>query len=250
MISRHMASACVPINRHQMRQEELAVRLLGDTHLGKEQVILSYSQVATGHSVLNEELRRDDRKWLSICHIRKVNNAAAAICIFHLHDAARQGAPDALQVADRFHLLVNLRGAVQRLLERHRTCLPTESQITSLPAAAPGEVATRYDLHQQAYQSEPAPPRKADVIHGRAKRAIRLAHFEQVREFASQGMSIRAIARTLRMARQTVQKFVQADTFPERAPGWKPVRGSILDPFVPYLLTRWRQGCYNVATVS
>jgi len=47
------------------------------------------------------------------------------------------------------------------------------------------------------------------------------------------------------MARQTVQKYVQADRFPERAPGTKVVRGSILDPFVAYLLRRWREGCYN-----
>jgi hypothetical protein len=38
---------------------------------------------------------------------------------------------------------------------------------------------------------------------------------------------------------------VQAERFPERAPGTKVVRGRILDPFVPYLLPRWREGCYN-----
>ena len=38
-------------------------------------------------------------------------------------DAARQGAPDALQVADRFHLFCNLTQAIYRLLERFGTAL-------------------------------------------------------------------------------------------------------------------------------
>jgi transposase len=38
--------------------------------------------------------------------------------------AARAGAPQAQQVADKFHLLKNLREALQELLERKQSCLP------------------------------------------------------------------------------------------------------------------------------
>ena len=40
-------------------------------------------------------------------------------------EGATQGAPNAIQVADRWHLLSNLREAVQRLLDRHHKSLPT-----------------------------------------------------------------------------------------------------------------------------
>ncbi len=49
---------------------------------------------------------------------RTVNLAAAATLIFNLHDGARQGAPQAIQVADRWHLLATRREAVERVLTR------------------------------------------------------------------------------------------------------------------------------------
>jgi hypothetical protein len=39
-----------------------------------------------------------------------------------------------------------------------------------------------------------------------------------------------------------VRKFLQAETFPERR---RPERGSILDPYKPYILERWKAGCWN-----
>src|SRR5207247_3857854 len=44
-------------------------------------------------------------------------------------DGARQGAPDAVQVADRWHLLKNLGEALERLLQRHHPAL-TETAHT------------------------------------------------------------------------------------------------------------------------
>src|SRR5258708_25327387 len=55
--------------------------------------------------------------------IRKVKLAAAANLIFHLQHGARRGAPQAIQVADRFHLLLNLTAALQKLFERKRDSL-------------------------------------------------------------------------------------------------------------------------------
>lgn len=45
--------------------------------------------------------------------------------------AARKGAPQAQQVADRFHLLVNLRDGLKKLMERKQACLPEVEEVLS-----------------------------------------------------------------------------------------------------------------------
>jgi hypothetical protein len=50
------------------------------------------------------------------------------------------------------------------------------------------------------------------------------------------------------MARKTVRQFIRAQSFPERS---RPAfRGSLLDPYKPYLLKRGPQGCCNGAQLS
>jgi transposase len=46
-------------------------------------------------------------------------------------DGAMRGAPDAVQVADRFHLLQNVREMLQRLLERHQSALQAATKTKS-----------------------------------------------------------------------------------------------------------------------
>jgi transposase len=42
-----------------------------------------------------------------------------------------------------------------------------------------------------------------------------------------------------------VRKFLQAEATPPRSR--PPYRGSILDPYKPYILERWKSGCWNGA---
>jgi transposase len=51
------------------------------------------------------------------------------------------------------------------------------------------------------------------------------------------------IAQEVGIGRKTVSRWLQAGSFPERAPA--PRRPSILDPYEPYLRARWAAGCHN-----
>ena len=134
-------------------------------------------------------------------------------------DGARTGAPDAVQVADRFHLWQNLAKAVEKCAAAHRACLAG-------PPPAPEE-------------QSPAPP--APEPHGRpdptgkyAERTRR--HHELVQSLRAEGRGLREIARHLGWGLHTVQRLDRAATWQELADGrWQGPRPSKLDPFKPYL---------------
>jgi transposase len=74
-------------------------------------------------------------------------------------------------------------------------------------------------------------------------RTNRYARYEGVRALHQQAISQREIARRLHLSRQTVRKFLVAESFPERSRSAH--QGSILDPYKPYILERWKAGCWN-----
>jgi transposase len=148
-------------------------------------------------------------------------------------DGARTGAPQAVQVADRFHLWQNLAKAVERCVAAHRSCLAGPGPA---PAAA-GEPAASADP-AGAVRPEPA-GKYAD----RARR-----HHAIVHERLAQGRGLREIARHLGWGLHTVQRYARAVTWQELADGrWQGPRASVLDPFKPYLDQRTDQGCGNGA---
>lgn len=145
---------------------------------------------------------------------------------------ASEGAPQARQVADRWHLLHNLKQAVERLLLRRYARL---RKLPALPEAA--HVGT-HGCIRGAF-----PRTRGEQIASLASRQQRIALFEQVRCCAAEGMNIRQIARHLQISHNTVRKYVEQDDFPERAR--RPSAKSILDPYRCYLEGRLREGCEN-----
>jgi transposase len=93
--------------------------------------------------------------------------------------------------------------------------------------------------------SAPTPPEETP---SQINRSNRYARYEAVRTLHQQAFSQREIARRLKLSRQTVQRFLVAETFPERSR--PPYRGSILDPYKPYILERWQSGCWNGTQLS
>lgn len=157
-------------------------------------------------------------------------------------DGVRQGAPGAIQVADRFHLVKNLTEVLERVLQRHHAALATAAaQLTRTARAAalvsstpPDEVPPGGSL-----------PRAAREQAQRQTR--RQTRYEDVRQLRAQGCGVRAIARETGLARNTVRRFLAAPT----CPAWqsRPARATALTPHEGYLRERWQAGEQNAAAL-
>jgi transposase len=144
-----------------------------------------------------------------------------------------EGAPTAVEVLDRWHLLKNLRQAAERVLGQNHEVLST----VRLPS-----IANR-DPSCSIYEHTPVPRSAKERAAGESERRKRLADYKKVKKLHEQGMNMLAICRYLGMSRGAVRRYVHADAFPERSR--RPREPSMLDPFEPYLAKRWQEGCRN-----
>ncbi len=142
-------------------------------------------------------------------------------------DGARQGAPAAQQVADRWHLLRNLGAAVEALADRHAKAAGSAAAAIYVPPA----------------EMPPRPPTRAERA-SEASLARRQARYEEAARLAANGVSLRRIAVLLGAERKTVRGWLRRG----HAPLWQQPKGpSMLDPHRDYLEQRWREGCSNAA---
>lgn len=146
--------------------------------------------------------------------------------------AAATAAPQAVQCADRFHILKNLGEALEGCLARHlATKRKTQTQKTLEEYPLIGEVphlirrSPKVERLQQAYRGE------------------RLARYEQVVALRELGMSHAAIAKRVGIGESTVSNWLAVGSYPETTRGSYVSR---LDPYLPYLFQRWQSGCHNI----
>ncbi len=151
-------------------------------------------------------------------------------------DGANRGAPQAIQIADRWHVLHNLAEALGKVLARHhadlrRALTPEEEhQITA--------VLDQQDLAHITARSQAEQLRQA-------RRERRLATFTRVQELSAQGWSGASIARMLGIHKKTAVKYAQAERFPEE----RSDRGRKLAPYLPFLQTQWAAGEHTIASL-
>jgi transposase len=147
-------------------------------------------------------------------------------------DGAKQGAPDAIQIADRWHLHKNLTEAVERALQTKQSYLRQAAK----------------QVHQEPMQKNilPDQPPKSERP---GKLALwnerRRQRYEEVRELSRQGVTIKGIAEHFGMHRRTIRMYIKSEGCPERLPSRK--RSSQLDRHFDYLGQRWSEGCHNSA---
>src|SRR6266849_9708316 len=194
-------------------------------------------------------------------------------------DAVNRTLPHAIQVADRYHLIQNLREHLQQLLDRRRTYLPfvEDTPLREGPASCTGSVGPPDPLtppEAPLASSESAKVEVADnplntfqperpvepvgtkveissLTYAERKKQIsrdkHYAHYEAVIALPRAGMGQRAIARELGVSRKVVRRFVASPGFPERAEGTgqRACSKSKLAPYLPYLREHWASGAHN-----
>lgn len=143
-------------------------------------------------------------------------------------EGAAAGAPQAVQVADRWHLWHNLSEAAERAVAQHRRCLRVLVPGAPEPEPAPAPV------EETSGSPWPTGHRFAD--------RTRTTH-ATVHALLEAGHSRRSIQRQLRMTSRTVKKYADAAKPEDLFTGQWQNRPSVLDDYKPYLDDRWGEGC-------
>ncbi|WP_202896294.1 ISL3 family transposase [Actinopolymorpha pittospori] len=152
-------------------------------------------------------------------------------------EATRKAAPNAIQVADRWHLWHNLAEHVEKTVAAHHSCLRHHNDIPSKPPGGSGPAA---DLIQAANLAQ-ASRRENSTLVTRTK-----ARYQAVHALKTQGKGIKAIMGELGLSKDTVRRFYRAGTAEELlaipAPAgpapWTPARPTSTNDGTPDSPTR------------
>jgi transposase len=145
-------------------------------------------------------------------------------------DAVRQGAPDAQQVADRWHLLRNLGEALQGGVDRHRGAVRQAARAVSEETAGPAE-------------PRPPPTTREERLRADRRDRRRLRYEEMVR-LHRLGLPGHAIGRAVGASMPTVYRWLKAGGPPTHD---KPEQPRNVGPHEAFLARRWAEGCRNGA---
>lgn len=138
------------------------------------------------------------------------------------------GAPEALQVADRFHLLANLTQALQESLTPHRKHFRRTADMASTQRTS---ITSGCRTALQKLQAQ--------------RRDRRREKWQRVQELSQQGYTHAQITFETGVSLRTVTRFLSSDVYPERrARARSP---NELTPFLPYIKQHGKAGGQNVA---
>ena len=151
-------------------------------------------------------------------------------------DGAAKGAPEAVQVSDRWHLLRNLGAALRHVVERHHATLRRVGREVA------AELAVERAADAPVARPEPMPTarerRQAEAW------ARRQALYDEAVRLREQGATHRSIAAALGTPERTLSRWFATKHAPLRN---RRPSGSILDPHRAYLERRYAEGCHNAS---
>jgi transposase len=144
-------------------------------------------------------------------------------------EAATEGAPQAKQVVDRFHLQKNFAEALEKFFRK---------QERALKKAIQSSTGKRHAAERTAV------PEKV-VQERRARHRQRVSMHKRIWKLYWQGYHKEQIAQLVGVSSRRVYRALEQETPPP--PRRRSRSASIVDPYLPYLTARWNQGCHNVA---
>jgi transposase len=147
---------------------------------------------------------------------------------------ATKGAPDAKQIADRWHLLKNLSETMQSYFLRKQ---PQLKAASTEPTSDPSQEAV------------PTVPRHTGMTKRQEEKSQkyhqeRVERYHKVHDLFTKQVDVANIARQVGLSRQGVYNYLQMKQPPPRTRIHQPGRPS-LDPYKDYLIRRWNEGCRN-----
>jgi hypothetical protein len=171
-------------------------------------------------------------------------------------EGARAGAPDAIQVADRWHIWHNVGEAVDKTVTAHHACVRAAMTVKAAQATGPAPDAGP----QAACDAEPAaspepaataaePDGSLDVCGRERSLVVRTRErYAAVQQLLADGASLAEICRQLELDRTTVRRFTRATSIDELLV--KAVsRASLLDGYIQHLTARFTAGVTNAAVL-
>jgi transposase len=157
-------------------------------------------------------------------------------------EGATRGAPQALQVADRWHLLQNLGEALTTYFGHHQELLKRVADELATAGTDPtrgmNPVPTLDGITKNP-RSEAAGQR----WHARA-----VETYERIQALRAQEMDVTTIAREVGVSRQTVYRSLNRSTPPPRMHG-QGSHAHVLEPFKQHVVQRWNEGCRNARQI-
>jgi len=156
-------------------------------------------------------------------------------------DGARRGAPDAIQVADRFHLWKNLGEHVKKTVTAHHACLRQAADDALRQA-------------QQAWDQRPGPEDQATAAAVKRVDDTAIAQrirrtFAEVQELKATGLGIRRLKRATGLAKGTVSRYYHASDVEELLVATRIGKSSVLDDYKPYIHERFNAGDTNIKKI-
>ena len=166
-------------------------------------------------------------------------------------EGVRDGAPDAVQVADRWHLWHNLIEAVEKVVRQHHLDLrePVPEPVPAAPEPAAPEPAAPEPGGASGLTANSASGTFAGTTSPTGLAARTQERYTAVQALVASGTSVSAISQTLGLDRKTVRRFARARSVAELLTA-HPKRASVLDDYVEHLQQRWAAGLTDAAALT
>jgi transposase len=143
-------------------------------------------------------------------------------------EAATEGAPQAKQAVDRFHLQKNFAEALEKFFRKQERALKKATQRSTGKARPAAETAVPERVAQER----------------RARHRQRVSLHKRIWKLYREGYHKEQIAQLVGVSSRRVYRALEQETPPP--PRRRSRSSSIVDPYLSYLTSRWNQGCHNV----